>query len=52
MTSDWLKVMLEEIARKRDDQERARAEQARREQEAAEAAPRTGTGRARRDRTP
>jgi hypothetical protein len=35
MPSEWLKVMLEEIARKRDEQERARAERDERERERA-----------------
>ncbi len=39
MASQWLKVMLEEIARKRDEQERASQEQAERERERAAAAP-------------
>jgi hypothetical protein len=34
MMSEWMKVMLEEIERKRQDAEQARAEQERREQEA------------------
>jgi hypothetical protein len=32
--SEWLRVMLAEIARKRDDAERAREEEARRQREA------------------
>lgn len=33
MASEWLKVMLEEIARKRDERERARHEELERERE-------------------
>ena len=33
MTSEWLKVMLEEVARKRDERERAEIEQSERERE-------------------
>ena len=33
MASEWLKVMLEEIARKRDERERAEIERAQREAE-------------------
>jgi len=35
MTSEWMKVMLEEIERKRQEAEQAETERARREQEAA-----------------
>jgi hypothetical protein len=35
MTSEWLKVMLEEIERKRVDADQAQLEQKRREEEAA-----------------
>jgi hypothetical protein len=34
--SEWMKVMLEEIERKRQEAEQARIEQARREEEAAQ----------------
>jgi hypothetical protein len=42
--SEWLQIMLGEIARKRDDQERARAEETQRAAEAAHrpAEPRSG----------
>jgi hypothetical protein len=36
MTTEWMKVMLEEIERKRHDAEQAQLEDARREQEAAQ----------------
>jgi hypothetical protein len=36
--SEWLQIMLGEIARKRDDQERAHAEEAQRASEAAQRA--------------
>jgi hypothetical protein len=39
MASEWLKVMIEEIARKRDEQERARQEEARRAAEQTSAPP-------------
>ena len=48
MTSEWLKVMLEEIARKRDERERALAEQELRASERKDekrARPRAGTPR-------
>jgi len=34
MSSEWMKVMLEEISRKKAENEQARAEQVRREEEA------------------
>jgi hypothetical protein len=37
--SEWLQLMLAEIARKRDDLERARSEDAQREQESASSPP-------------
>jgi len=40
MHSEWMKVMLEEIARKREESERGREEQARRAAEQGAAAPR------------
>jgi hypothetical protein len=39
MTSEWMKVMLEEIERKLKDAEQARVECARREEDAAKKAP-------------
>ena len=39
MTSEWMKVMLEEIERKKKDDEQARIEQIRRQEEAARATP-------------
>jgi hypothetical protein len=39
MTTEWLKVMLDEIERKRQDAEQARIEELRRAQEAAAHAP-------------
>ena len=42
--SEWLQVMLAEIARKREDLERARAEQAQRLRESEGAQPRAGQG--------
>lgn len=39
MASEWLKVMLEEIARKRDEQERARQEKSLRAAEKTSAPP-------------
>lgn len=52
MQSEWLKVMLEEIARKRDEGDRAREEAVRRaaERDQAAAPPKRspGTGRGRR----
>jgi hypothetical protein len=36
MMTEWMKVMLEEIERKRQDAEQARIEDARREEEAAQ----------------
>jgi hypothetical protein len=39
MMSEWMKVMLEEIERKRQDAEQARVEQERRAQEAAQTRP-------------
>ncbi len=50
MQSEWLKVMLEEIARKREEAERARREQALRRQEGdgGAAPPGDGTSRTRR----
>jgi hypothetical protein len=39
MTSEWMKVMLEEIERKLKDAEQAQIECARREEEAAKKAP-------------
>jgi hypothetical protein len=54
MSSEWMKVMLEEISRKKAEAEQARAEEQRRRDErcadepgGAVAAPRTGTDRAR-----
>jgi hypothetical protein len=35
MMSEWMKVMLEEIARKKEDAEQAKIEQRRREEQAA-----------------
>ncbi len=40
--SEWLQLMLAEIARKREDLERARSEQARREREGSADEPATG----------
>lgn len=37
MTSEWMKVMLEEIERKKKDEEQAQIEQSRRQEEAARA---------------
>ena len=45
--SEWLQLMLAEIARKREDLERARAEEAQRLSEREGAQPRTGQGAAR-----
>jgi len=42
--SEWLQLMLAEIARKREDLERARAEEAQRLRESAGAQPRAGQG--------
>ena len=42
--SEWLQLMLAEIARKREDLERARAEQAQRVRESEGAQPRAGQG--------
>jgi hypothetical protein len=39
MTSEWMKVMLEEIERKLEDAAQAQIERARREQEAAKLGP-------------
>ena len=39
MSSEWMKVMLDEIARKKAEAEQAQAEQERRREEAAPAAP-------------
>jgi hypothetical protein len=39
MTSEWMKVMLEEIERKLKDAEQAQIERARREEEALQKAP-------------
>jgi hypothetical protein len=39
MMSEWMKVMLEEIARKREDAEQAKIEQRRRREEEAAALP-------------
>ena len=39
MTSEWMKVMLEEIERKLKDAEQAQIERARREEEAVQKAP-------------
>ncbi len=44
--SDWLQLMLAEIARKREELERARAEEAQRLEESEAAARRAGTARA------
>jgi hypothetical protein len=46
MISEWMKVMLEEISRKKAEAEQARAEEQRRHEESI-AAPRSGTDRAR-----
>jgi len=43
MQSEWMKVMLEEIARKREESERGREEQARRRAERAAGASRSGS---------
>ena len=45
--SEWLQLMLAEIARKREDLERARAEQAQRLRESAGELPRAGQERPR-----
>ena len=42
--SEWLQLMLAEIARKREDLERARAEETQRLRESAGAQPRAGQG--------
>ena len=42
MLSEWMKVMLEEIARKREDAERGRTEQARRAAENRSVSPAPG----------
>ena len=39
MTSEWMKVMLEEIERKQKDAEQAQIERAQREEEAVQKAP-------------
>jgi hypothetical protein len=39
MTSEWLKVMLEEIERKRNEEDQALLEQKRRDEEAARPSP-------------
>jgi hypothetical protein len=46
MISEWMKVMLEEISRKKAEAEQTRLEEQRRREEAM-AAPRSGTDRAR-----
>jgi hypothetical protein len=45
MQSEWMKVMLEEVARKRDEAARAREEEARRAAERHAASPRQGGSR-------
>jgi hypothetical protein len=45
MQSEWMKVMLEEVARKREEAARAREEQARRAAESRAASPRKGGSR-------